>query len=274
MGSWSKRLVAGWKNWRSRTNNSVADETPAFENDSPKQTGHELRANLSIKVTTTRSDQVAVLQERRKELENPPEAVVTAADTTTPARPSRQAEPVNSAETEKSLAAPSAPQPARQQNPTGTSNADTGQVRNKQLAGNATEELLSVRKAGPEEAINDHRQRTDLGSKGPSTDKPRLKNRDKAEVTPPIQFESESSIQPPLTGEEPQNIAEPSLIEAAAQENAAVSALSANRHRGRRSKTTDEAVTDQMLAELEAENARLKLLLRERLKAEQHRPEI
>jgi len=240
MKSWGARFVAGLKNWRSRKSDAAPDQTPdAGRGEQPDQEPIE---KTSIKATPTDFDEKASRASQQVDPANAYSDVQKAEDSTEPKTPeaggqltpgkdltAQEGAPVDETSDRESLVS------------SGTSRAD--QALEKQVTGKIPTKRSG--RAGGKAAIR-------TGPKSPSEEGARGQT--------PQAFQ-ELSIHGQL-----------SQAEGAINENAATPVVPVSppkRSRLRKPKITDEQVTEEQLAELEAENVRLKLLLHERLSAKQ-----
>ncbi|MBA8822450.1 hypothetical protein BRY73_23435 [Ochrobactrum sp. P6BS-III] len=241
MKSWGERLVAGLKNWRSHKGDSAVSEVPDIEGESAdrlQQPDAASHAKLSIKVTTKRHDETAFRPDPDGELEYSPVAAVDKPQADE--APSSLGQPGRNLAHVDLTASSSGKKPAQKRARARKSPSEDQSTAKKVLAIQTAEE-------------------------GAETD-----------AATPSQINSEASSQAsappkkPLTPFDPTLQSETTTSETTVDENRSAQRVSVSmqkRSRDRKPNVSNGQVTDSELAELEAENARLKLLLKERLEA-------
>lgn len=283
MKSWSERLVAGLKNWRSRNNDTGADATLGVQSPAdmtPERSDDGSKAKMSIKVTVEDFEGTGVDANPQTKPTPPLEtSPVPANEVQPPEASSSQPEPTHEAANEPS-ASSSDSKPTQNLSRGRSSKSKDGLMAGRDLAvsdGDTANEaaenksVISERKLQP-----DHELQKFTINTTPA------KELEEADGNASIGAEpgNPSEALAPFKGEnalhEPSSGAEPPRIEQATDKDAAIPGapmLPQMRSRDRKPKATDELVTDEMLAELEAENAHLKRLLREKLSAAQDNSE-
>lgn len=282
MKSLGQRLVAGLNNWRSRKKGVSPDETPdtgSIASESPKQSDHEMAEQLSIKATTTDTNKTDATASQATEPDSLPGALTSADEPQASVKAIGDAEPLPDAETKDIVPAPSVARKPVQKRPrakksstkvTDSPAADAG------LAALDAQKILTGETHDDDGTVGDDReQRNNLFAlvAVPDTDQDGRKVAGTTEPeNPPEAF---AQADGPRSLEEP-----PSQRRLAkgkkTDEIAAIGAISApprKRSRAGKSKAGDELVTNRELAALEAENARLKRLLSEKLLVKRVDPE-
>lgn len=241
MKSWGERLVAGLKNWRLHKGDSAVGKTPDVVGESEdrlQQPDAASHAKLSIKVTTKRHGETALRPVPDGELKYSP---VAAADKRqADEAPSSLGQPAKDLPHADLTASSSGKKPAQKRARARKSRSEGQSTAKKVLAIQSAEEGAETDAATPSQ-IN-----TEVSSQASALPKKLLTPFD-----PTLQSETTTS--------------ETTVDESHAAQRVPVSMH--KRSRDRKPNANNGPVTDSELAELEAENARLKLLLKERLEA-------
>ncbi len=286
MKSWSERLVAGLKNWRSRKHDTEADGTSDVQSPadlSPELSGGGSKAKLSIKVTVEDFEGTGV--------EAIPQIEPTTALETSPVpadqmqqfeASSSQPERTHEVADEPSTSS-SDSKPAQKLSRVSSPKAKVGLLTGTALAVSGGEGDIADERDESKSVLGDRKRQLDHElQKGARKEVP-AKKVDEADGKASIQTEPENpsevlvSLKGAQTAPESSNPAELPNIERVADKDAGISVvpvLLQTRPRNRKKpKATDELMTDEVLAELEAENVHLKRLLREMLSTTQDNSE-
>ncbi|KAB0565039.1 hypothetical protein [Brucella pituitosa] len=279
MKSWSERLVAGLKNWRSRNNDTGADATSGVQSPadtSPEPSDDGSKAKLSIRVTVEDFEGTGVDAIPQIEPPTPLEASpVLANEVQPPEALSSQPEPTHEAANEPSTSS-SVSKPTQNLSRGRSSKSKDGLMAGNDLTVSDGEGDSANEAAENKSVISKRKLQFDHELQKVTINTTPAKELEEADgnasigaepVNPSealVSFEEANALHEPSSG------AEPPRIEQATDKDATIPGASMSpqmRSRDRKPKATDELVTDEMLAELEAENARLKRLLREKLSA-------
>ncbi|PWL16575.1 hypothetical protein DKP76_16505 [Falsochrobactrum shanghaiense] len=280
MKSLGQRLVAGLKNWRSRKKDISPEEMPdsgSIASEGPKQSDHEMAKQQPIKATATDADEADTMGPQPTEPVDLSEALTPSDQPQASVKAISRAEPLPGAETKDIAPAASvAPKPVQKRSrakkavtkATDGSGADAGSA------------VLDGKNAQVDKKPDNDGIASDGGAQ---------LNNISALVTAPDQDQeggniagttepespSEAFAQADKLQEEPTGQAEPVKEEGTDQTAATHAALASPRKRSPagKSKSSDELVTNRELASLEAENARLKQLLSEKLLVKRVDPE-
>ncbi len=278
MKSWSKRLVAGLKNWRSRDNDTGADATSGGQSPAdmtPERSDDGSKAKLSIKVTVEDFEGTGVDANPQIKPTTPLEtSPVPANEVQPPEASSSQPEPTHEAADEPSSSSVS--KPTQNLSRRRSSKSKVGLLGGNDLAVSDGEGDSATEAAENKSVTRERKLQTDHELQKFTINTTPAKELEDADGNASIGAEPRNPSEALVSFEEanalhePSSGAEPSRIDQATDKDATIPGAPMSpqmRSRDRKPKATDELVTDAMLAELEAENARLKRLLREKLSA-------
>lgn len=285
MKSWSERLVAGLKNWRSRNNDTEADATSGVQSPAdmtPERSDDGSKAKLSIKVTVEDFEGTGVDAILQIEPTTPLEASpVPANEVQPPEALSSQPEPTHAAANEPSTSS-SVSKPTQNLSRRRSSKSKDGLMAGNDLAVSDGEGDTADAAAENKSVVSERKLQTDHELQKFTINTTPAKELEEADGNASIGAEPGNPSEALVPYEEanalhePSSGAEPPRIEQTTGKDAMIPVAPMSpqkRSPDRKPKATDELVTDEMLAELEAENARLKRLLREKLSAKQDNSE-
>jgi len=281
MKSLGERLFAGLKNWRSRKKDVPLDKVPYVESETSAQSDQEPPERLSIKLTATDTDHAATRTSVQREPENPPEVLAPVDEPSTLGELSNKAEPPGE---EKRADETSAAKLLRKRAPTekptvkATDRPVIDQGRSKPelkaVLPNEPLETESVADVGQPDQVLPGQGSAKVMMKDHGED---LRSTASAAIKPIDPPEMEATVEEPQVLEEAIRQVEPvkQSKEGAVENDTAVPSDNPRnkRSRARKPKSEDGPVTDKELADLQAENDRLKLLLDEKLKAKRDKSE-
>ncbi|MBJ6133690.1 hypothetical protein JAU75_12660 [Ochrobactrum sp. Q0168] len=243
MKSWGERLVAGLKNWRSHKGDSAVSEAPDVEGGSEdhlRQPDAASHAKLSIKVTTKRHDETALRPVPDGELKYSPVAATEKPQADE--APSSLGQPARNLAHVDLTSSSSGKKPAQKRARARKSPSEDQSTAKKVLAIQAAEGGAETDAATPSQTNSEALSQ--------------------AAAPPKKQLTPDPTLQIETT------MSETTVDESQAAQRVPVSVH--KRSRDRKPNVNNGPVTDSELADLEAENARLKLLLKERLEAKKN----
>ncbi|MGK9086093.1 hypothetical protein KXR64_20130 [Brucella intermedia] len=278
MKSWSERFVAGLKNWRSRKNISSEDAAPETQYTSadtkPHQSVNGSQAEFSVNGAPEIVDRIDDAMPK-VETTNPPLSVSVAGDETqapvlSPDQPELTNEVSREPSTPTSVTAPQQ-KPSRRK----SKSSREGNVTVETLSTSDGQEEPHGRSGSKRVARSSKLQSHNALQKG-AAGKVRAKALDKANGKPATPLgtgiPSVASVPFKKANTRQKSSGDPELPiaeQATGKDTTAATASRSKpiRSRVRKSEHVDDVVTDEVLAELEEENAHLKRLLREKSSA-------